>query len=122
MLNYSLIVLKDEKLNLSGRKRMDQEDRGMLDPKAQEDRRAFLRRAGKAGIGIPATALLLSVTDKKAKAWGWGYGHNGDHGDIKEKLYKLKEHFHANHGDWNHGDLREKIHHIIQKHNSNGID
>ena len=43
--------------------------------KASEDRREFLRRAGKASLGVPATALLISVTDKSAKAWGDGYGH-----------------------------------------------
>jgi hypothetical protein len=78
------MVNQEEKVDLSGRKRMDQENRNKLDPKAQEDRRAFLRRAGKAGIGIPATALLLSVTDKKANAWGWGYGDNGDY---MERIY-----------------------------------
>jgi hypothetical protein len=31
----------------------------------QDARRDFLRRAGKASLGIPATALLLSVTQKK---------------------------------------------------------
>ena len=34
----------------------------------QEDRRAFLGRAGKAAVGVPATAFLLSVTNKRAKA------------------------------------------------------
>ena len=33
-----------------------------------EERRAFLRRAGRVGLGVPATALLLSVTRKAAIA------------------------------------------------------
>ena len=94
---------------------MDQDNRGSVDPKSQEDRRAFLRRAGKASIGIPATALLLSVTDKKAHAWGWGYGGNGD---MKEKIIG---HIKEKHPDWEPGYFREKIQDHIAKY-KNGID
>jgi hypothetical protein len=52
---------------------MDQEVRKKSNPKSSEDRREFLRRAGKASLGVPATALLLSVTHKSARAWGDGY-------------------------------------------------
>ena len=52
---------------------MDQEVRSKLEEKTDEDRRRFLRRAGKASLGIPTAALLMSVTDKSAKAWGYGY-------------------------------------------------
>ena len=42
-----------------------------LNPEAEprEDRRKFLGRAGKTALGVPATAVLLSVTNKSAKAW-----------------------------------------------------
>jgi 3-deoxy-D-arabino-heptulosonate 7-phosphate (DAHP) synthase len=60
--------------------------------KASEDRREFLRRAGKASLGVPATALLISVTDKSAKAWGDGYGHTYD-------MDKIKEWFESHYGD-----------------------
>jgi len=52
---------------------MDQEVRNSLNSKSSEERREFLRRAGKASLGIPATALLLSVTSKRAQAVGYGY-------------------------------------------------
>ena len=58
MLNYLLMVLKNVKSNLLGRKSMDQEDCGKLDPKAQEDRRAFLRRAGKVDRVMTSMAFL----------------------------------------------------------------
>jgi len=68
---------------------MDQEVGGKLKKKASQDRRDFLRRAGKASLGVPATALLLSVTNQSAKAWGYGYGeHTYD-------LNALKEYFHS---------------------------
>ena len=60
MLHYFLELLNTNE-NHSGRMGMDN--------KAQEDRRKFLGRAGKAAIGVPATAMLLSVTDKSAKAF-----------------------------------------------------
>ena len=36
------------------------------------DRRAFLSKVGKASLGIPATALLVSVGQKRAKAQAAG--------------------------------------------------
>lgn len=46
----------------------------------QDARRDFLRRAGKASLGIPATALLLSVTQKRAFAVKNGYDLKGNCG------------------------------------------
>lgn len=67
---------------------MDQEVGGKSKRKTSQDRRDFLRRAGKASLGVPATALLLSVTDKSAKAWGGGYGeHTYDYSQLKEWFY-----------------------------------
>ena len=43
-------------------------------PMTKEDRRKFLKRASKASMAVPATALLLSVTRKRAYADGYGYG------------------------------------------------
>lgn len=64
---------------------MDQEVGDNSKKKASQDRRDFLRRAGKASLGVPATALLVSVTNKSAKAWGSGYGeHTYDFSAIKE--------------------------------------
>ena len=83
---------------------MDQEDRSELDPKAQEDRRAFLRRAGKVGIGVPATALLLSVSHKRAGATNWGYDHNGG------SDYQLRDHLESRYG-W----MERRIDYVIQK-------
>ena len=41
-------------------------------------RRAFLNRAGKVGLGVPAIAVLLSVTNKRASAMEKIYKcHNG---------------------------------------------
>jgi hypothetical protein len=67
---------------------MTQEDSGKPETKANQDRRDFLRRAGKASLGVPATAVLLSVTNKSAKAWGSGYGgeHTYDYSEFKEWL------------------------------------
>ena len=102
---------------------MDQENRDKFDPKVQEDRRAFLRRAGKVGVGVPATALLLSVTNKSALAWKNGYGHGGYGGKgkygekgkyggyggygKKEKLYKLKQRLSHKYGHYDKGKLRD---------------
>ena len=103
---------------------MDQEHRDEVDPKAQEDRRAFLRRAGKASVGIPATALLLSVTQKNAKASGWGYGHGGDgkydgkYGDFKEKIHEYKEHIESKYGEID----KDKIYEVIQKYKNGGLE
>ena len=33
-----------------------------------EDRRKFLAKAGKLSVGVPATALLVSVAHKRARA------------------------------------------------------
>ena len=64
---------------------MDQEVGGKSKRKTSKDRRDFLRRAGKASLGVPATALLLSVTNKNAKAWGYGYGeHTYDYSQLRE--------------------------------------
>ena len=72
---------------------MDQDVRKELESKTSEDRRAFLRRAGKAGLGVPAAALLVSVTNKSAKAWGYGYGeHTYDYSELKEWFYN---HYHS---------------------------
>jgi hypothetical protein len=43
-------------------------------PMTKEERREFLKRAGTASLSVPASALLLSVTKKRAHATGWGYG------------------------------------------------
>ena len=40
--------------------------------------RRLVARAGKVGVGVPATALLLSVTKKQANATGWGYDYPKD--------------------------------------------
>jgi hypothetical protein len=37
------------------------------------DRREFIRRFGKAGLSVPATALLVSLAGKRARANGYGY-------------------------------------------------
>jgi hypothetical protein len=67
---------------------MDQEVRKKSNPKSSEDRREFLRRAGKASLGVPATALLLSVTNKSARAWGYGYGeHTYDFSALREYFH-----------------------------------
>ena len=38
------------------------------------ERREFMRQAGKISLGVPATALLLSVTHKRSLADSHGYG------------------------------------------------
>lgn len=46
--------------------------------KSQEDRREFLKTAGKFGITVPMAALLLSVNSKKSAAsQPYGKGNNG---------------------------------------------
>lgn len=52
----------------------------MADIQNHGGRRDFLRRAGKASLGIPATALLLSVTQKRAFAMKSGYELKGNCG------------------------------------------
>ena len=42
-----------------------------------EERRKFLAKAGKVSLGVPATALLVSVAHKRARATGDGSGHSG---------------------------------------------
>ena len=37
-------------------------------PMSQDERRDFLKKAKTASLGVPATALLLSVTRKPARA------------------------------------------------------
>ena len=37
-------------------------------PMSKEERRQFLKKAGTASLTVPATALLLSVTHKRARA------------------------------------------------------
>ncbi len=39
--------------------------------KRSEDRREFLAKAGKLSMGVPATALLISVANKRARAQGF---------------------------------------------------
>ena len=52
----------------------------MADIQDHSGRRDFLRRAGKASLGIPATALLLSVTQKRTFAVKNGYDLKGNCG------------------------------------------
>jgi hypothetical protein len=47
-------------------------DRSEL-PASDSDRREFIRRFGKAGLSVPATALLVSLAGKRARANGHGY-------------------------------------------------
>ena len=47
----------------------------------QSERRAFLRRAGKISIGVPATAMILSVVHKRATAAPNGSKGNCGFGD-----------------------------------------
>ena len=53
-------------------------------PMTKEERREFLKRAGKASVGVPATALLLSVTQKRANAMKWGYGDSDSDNDSDD--------------------------------------
>jgi hypothetical protein len=47
-------------------------DRSEL-PASDSDRREFIRRFGKAGLSVPATALLVSLAGKRARANSYGY-------------------------------------------------
>ena len=50
-------------------------------PITKEERREFLKQAGKASLSVPATALVLSVANKRSHATGWGYGDGDGDGD-----------------------------------------
>ena len=47
-------------------------------------RRKFIQKAGTVGVGAPATALLLSVTRKKARADSSGYGSYNEKSSYNE--------------------------------------
>lgn len=55
-------------------------------PASQHKRRDFLRRCGKAGLGLPASALLVSLAGKRARASEHGYGGDEEWGEKSEDL------------------------------------
>ena len=71
---------------------MSQDVNGKFKDSTDQDRRDFLRRAGKIGLGVPTTALLLSVTSKNAKAWGYGYKkYDYDPSKIKKIMEYIRK-------------------------------
>jgi hypothetical protein len=48
---------------------------------SQDERRNFLRRCGKATLGLPASALLVSLAGKRARASEHGYGGDEEWGE-----------------------------------------
>ena len=58
-----------------------QERKDELLGKEETARREFLGRLGKASLGIPATVMLMSVTDKKASASGNSISGGGGNWD-----------------------------------------
>jgi hypothetical protein len=42
-------------------------------PASNSERREFISRFGKVGLGVPATALLVSLAGKRARASAYGY-------------------------------------------------
>ena len=67
---------------------------------SDRDRREFISRFGKASLGLPASALLVSVAGKRARANGSGYDDEGWEGNHEQPSAYIGSYSTESGDDW----------------------